>query len=227
MPADTDIVAYLHQVVDLGALADHGIADRTAVDGSTGADFHIVLDDDAADLRDFKTASAAHHEAKAILADLAAAMNDDPIADQGVADRGAGADRAVAADPDLGTDHAVGAYHRAGADLGARPDDRAGFQRDAAFQARGRMHMGARHIVRRIERGRPQRMREQLARDDNESTKWLRHDERGDAGRQALRQRCGRQASAGVGLRRPGRQIGRCRERSDRTARHGRARQYC
>ncbi len=41
-------------------------------------------------------------------------------------------------------------------------------------------------------------MREQLARDHDESTKRLRHHERDDAGRQAMRQRRGRQASAGV-----------------------------
>ncbi len=155
MPADADIVAYLHQVVDLGALADHGIAYRTAVDGGTCADFHIVLDDDAPDLRDLEIAFAVHHEAEAILPNLAAGMNDDPIADQGIADRSAGADRAIASDPDFGADHAVGTYHGTGADLGARPDDRAGFQRDAVFQARSRMHMDARCIVRRIERGRP------------------------------------------------------------------------
>ena len=48
MPANADIVAYLDQVVDLGALADHGVADRTAIDRGAGADLDIVLNDDAA-----------------------------------------------------------------------------------------------------------------------------------------------------------------------------------
>ena len=149
----------------------------------------------------FEIAFAVHHEAEAILADPAAGMNDDPIADQGIADRRARADRAVAPDAHLGADHAVCAYHGTGADLGAWPDDRAGLQHDAVFQARGWMHVGARRIVRWIKRRRPQRMREQLARDRNESPKRLRHDERGDAGRQAMGKRRGRQTSPGMGLR--------------------------
>ncbi len=42
VPTDTDIVGYLHQVVDLGALADLGIAGTAAVDRAVGADLHPV-----------------------------------------------------------------------------------------------------------------------------------------------------------------------------------------
>ena len=59
MPADRHIVADLDQIVDLGALADHGIADGAAVDGRIGADLDVVLDDDAADLRHFQMALSA------------------------------------------------------------------------------------------------------------------------------------------------------------------------
>ena len=52
MAADLDIVSDLHQVVDLGALADHGVAIGAAVDGGVGPDLDIVLNDDAADLQD-------------------------------------------------------------------------------------------------------------------------------------------------------------------------------
>ena len=58
MPPDADIVANLHQVVDLGALADHGVAHGAAVDRGAGADFDVVLDDDAADLRNLAVALA-------------------------------------------------------------------------------------------------------------------------------------------------------------------------
>src|SRR5674476_443715 len=84
VPADADIVAYLHQVVDLGALADHGVANGAAVDGGGGADFDIVLDDDAPDLRHLEVALSSHHEAEAVLTDLAARMNDDAIPEQRV-----------------------------------------------------------------------------------------------------------------------------------------------
>src|SRR5665213_1819810 len=48
---DTYVMADLDQVVDFCALADHGIANGATIDGSAGADFDIVLDDDACDLR--------------------------------------------------------------------------------------------------------------------------------------------------------------------------------
>ena len=77
-----DIVANLNQVVDLGALADDGIADGAAVDGCAGADFDVVLDDDPADLRHLEMSVAAHHKAEPVLPDIAARMDDDAVADR-------------------------------------------------------------------------------------------------------------------------------------------------
>src|SRR5450830_1320895 len=102
MPADADIVAYLDKVVDLGAFTDHGVANGAAVDGSAGADLDIVLDDDAPDLRHLEVALSPHHEAEAVLTDLAAGVDDDTIADQRGGDRRPGADRTIAPDPHLG-----------------------------------------------------------------------------------------------------------------------------
>src|SRR3989304_4498173 len=102
MPADADIVAYLDQVVDLGALADHGVANGAAVDGGAGADLDVVLNDDASDLRHLEVALRSHYEAEAVLPDLAARMNDDAVADQRGGDRRPGADRANAPDPHPG-----------------------------------------------------------------------------------------------------------------------------
>ena len=48
-----DVVRDLHEIVDLGALADDGVAGRAAVDRGVGADLDVVLNDDAAGLRDF------------------------------------------------------------------------------------------------------------------------------------------------------------------------------
>ncbi len=69
MPADQHIVGDLHEIVDLGALADHGVADRAPIDRGVGADLDIVLDDDAADLRHLDVAGRSHHVAEAVLSD--------------------------------------------------------------------------------------------------------------------------------------------------------------
>src|SRR6202035_1870783 len=102
---DLAVVSDLHQIVDLGALADDGVAAGAAVDGRIGADLHIVLNDDAAGLRDFLMALRARQIAKTVLADTGARVDDDAIADQRMLDRRAGADRAIAADADARADH--------------------------------------------------------------------------------------------------------------------------
>ena len=51
-----DVVADLHEIVDLGAFADDRVAIGAAVDRRPGADLDVVLDDDAADLRHFQMA---------------------------------------------------------------------------------------------------------------------------------------------------------------------------
>src|SRR5450830_661974 len=159
MPADADIVAYLDKVVDLAALADHGVANGAAVDGGAGADLDSVLDDDTPDLRHLEVAVAAHHEAEAVLTDPAARMNDDAIADQRGGDRRPGANRTIAPDPHLGPNYRSGPDNGAGTDLGARTDHRARLDGDTVFQPRARMHMRASHLARLGERRRPQRVR--------------------------------------------------------------------
>ena len=56
VPADLRVVPDLHQIIDLGAFADHRVAQRAAVDGGAGADLDPVLDDDAAELRNLDVA---------------------------------------------------------------------------------------------------------------------------------------------------------------------------
>ena len=77
-------------------------------------------------------------------------MNDDSVADQGVADRNPGADRTVAPDTHFGLDDGVGADHAAGADFGSCADDCPRLDGNAVFQPGGRMHMGAGKLVGRI-----------------------------------------------------------------------------
>src|SRR5262249_14905531 len=67
--ADLDVVRDLDQIVDLAPLADHGVADRTAVDGRVGADLDVVLNDDPSDLRHLGVALPAWQVAKAVLPD--------------------------------------------------------------------------------------------------------------------------------------------------------------
>src|SRR5262245_46671578 len=133
MPANTDIVAHLNKVVDLCALADDRVADRTTIDGRAGPYLDIVLNDNAPDLRHFEMAAPAHHESKAVLTDFAAGMNDDPIADQGVGYGRVRTDRAVAPNPDSGANDGIGSYHAAAADFGARADNCARLDGHAVF----------------------------------------------------------------------------------------------
>src|ERR1700737_3098392 len=64
MAADFHVVRDLDQVVDLGPLADHGVADRAPVDGRIGADLDPILDDDAPDLRHLAVPSGTRQVAK-------------------------------------------------------------------------------------------------------------------------------------------------------------------
>src|SRR5262249_40495205 len=69
VPADGGIVADLDEVVDLGSLPDHGIAERTAIDGGAGTDLDIVLNDHPTDLQDLSVAAGAREIAEAVLPD--------------------------------------------------------------------------------------------------------------------------------------------------------------
>ena len=121
MATDDDVVADLHQIVDLRPLADHGVAVRAAVNRYAGADLDIILNDDAADLRHFEMPPRPKGESEAILSDMRAGMNNHPVADQRGRDRGRGADRAVTTDAHLRTDDRIGPDDRAGTELTPRP----------------------------------------------------------------------------------------------------------
>src|SRR6185312_11425840 len=55
--ADHAVVADLDLVVELGALLDHRVVDRAAVDRRVGADLDVVTDHDAPELRDLAPAA--------------------------------------------------------------------------------------------------------------------------------------------------------------------------
>ena len=69
--ANARVVPDLDQIINFGALADDRVAESAAIDRRVRADFHIVLDDDAAELRYFEVARRAADVAEAVLADAA------------------------------------------------------------------------------------------------------------------------------------------------------------
>src|SRR4051794_40625079 len=200
--ADGAVVADMDQVVDFGALTDHGIAQAAAIDGGVGPNLDTVLDDDAAELRHFDVTLRGHAVAEAVLADLAAAMEDDVVADQRMHDRSAGPDRAVAADLHVRPDHRVRPDDGAGADAGARTDHCARIDGDAVLDLGRGMDMGAGRVSLRIEhRMWAERFRIELPRHRHEIAERLTSQQHGDALRDPFGEAFGREARAGTRLR--------------------------
>src|ERR1700732_628741 len=82
-PPNRHIVADLDLVVDFRTLADYSVAQAAAVDSRSRPDLHLILDQNAAGLRDLQMAfRPKENEPIAVLADAAAGMDEDPIADQ-------------------------------------------------------------------------------------------------------------------------------------------------
>src|SRR5579871_2904342 len=143
MPSNGDIVADLHQIVDFCTFADHRVAVGATVDCAPGTDLHVVLNDDAADLRDLRMGAPSHRITEAILAETAARMNDHPVADQAMQNRALRTDRTVAADAYAGSNDRIGRDDGAGANFSARPDHHARIERNAGFEPRRRVYVRA------------------------------------------------------------------------------------
>jgi hypothetical protein len=109
-----------------------------------GADLDVILDDDAAGLRNFLMTPPRRQKAKSVLADADAGMDNDAVADQGVKDRRMRADGAVPADANVRPDHRARANQGAASDLGARADHRERIDDHIGFEARGRIDLRAR-----------------------------------------------------------------------------------
>ena len=119
MSANADIVGNLHQIVDLGALADDRVVERPSVDCGVRADFNVILDDDPADLRDLFQTPRARSIAETILADAHTGMDDDIVADQRVLDCGSMADVTIPAYPCSRANGSARGNDRSRTDLGA------------------------------------------------------------------------------------------------------------
>src|SRR5882724_13410279 len=134
------IVTDLDLVVDFRALADHGVAQAAAVDGRSCPDLHLILDQNAASLRDLQMAfRAKENEPIAVLSDAAAGMDEDLIADQRELDGRSCADVAIPPDPDIGGNQCTRADDCPCPDRNIRTDHSQWIDNHAVFQVRRRV----------------------------------------------------------------------------------------
>ena len=70
----------LHKIINFRALADNGVPERPAVNSRIGADFHVVLNDDPANLRDLGVVLPAHGKSEPVLANGYAGMDHHAVA---------------------------------------------------------------------------------------------------------------------------------------------------
>src|SRR6185312_12280079 len=120
--ADLHIVADMDQAVEAHAALDMGVADGAAVHGAVGAELHIILDDDAAQLRHAQQALQAGHEGETLIADGIVWAHHHALAQNGMGDDAIGADTVAITDLDTAPDHHIVADAHVGADLRARAD---------------------------------------------------------------------------------------------------------
>ncbi len=127
----------LHQIINLAAVADDGIRPRPPVDARIGANFDIVTDDHAPQLRHIEMAFRRHVETESPLTDAYARMEQAVVADGAMTKGGVGADVGIVADR-----HRV-ADHRARADAHARAQYRIGFDHRPGANSAIRADRGA------------------------------------------------------------------------------------
>src|SRR5919201_2096195 len=97
--ADLHVVTELHEIVDLGPAADDRIAECRAVDRAVRTDLDVVLDDDAARLRNLAMPRAVEGEAKPVGADDRAGMHQHALSQsRSGEERHVGAEHALLAD---------------------------------------------------------------------------------------------------------------------------------
>src|SRR5262245_17206957 len=80
VPADLTVVGHLHEVVDLGSLADAGRLEGAAVDGGAGADLDVVAQLNVAELRHLDVPAVVEAVAEAVGPEDGVGVDDDPVA---------------------------------------------------------------------------------------------------------------------------------------------------
>ncbi len=84
MLADLHVVCNLHQIVDLRATTDPGLAESRTIDADVGAELDIVLENDDPDLRHLVVDAVNGRETKAVGADHSPRVDDAPIPDTAI-----------------------------------------------------------------------------------------------------------------------------------------------
>lgn len=133
---DAGAMADGHEVADFGARADDRVVESAAFDAATGADFDIVFDDDAPDVRDFMVGALVGGETESIFSDRGIGLDDDAVADPAVfidgdigvedtmvADLGVGSDKDVGVEGAVASDADIFAEGDEVGDMGAFADD--------------------------------------------------------------------------------------------------------
>ncbi len=144
MPNDLNIMADLHEIIDLGPLTDNRIAVGATINRRIGTNIHIILQDHTTNLRHLEMPLRPHGESKSVLSDSGAGMDDDAIADQRMNNRGMRPHRTITPDPHARPDHRIGGNDGSTADFRARANDHAGINNHAGFKPRIRMDKAAR-----------------------------------------------------------------------------------
>jgi hypothetical protein len=105
--AKLHVVSDLNQIIDHGAAANDRIRTSTAIDRGVRSDLHVVFDDHSAELRNPHETGWVHGKAKTILPNPYPGIDADPVADQTMAEGGAGPDHGVIANHDPVIDHRI------------------------------------------------------------------------------------------------------------------------
>ncbi len=155
VPANDHVVRDMHQIINLGALADDGGTKRSAVNSRVGADLHVVVDDYIADLQHLAVAALVEHVAVAVRADDRAGVDADTMTDlrprinHDVWEQAhVLANLTVPADMVAAHEHGTRAEPHARAQHAIRPDARRGINLRRGINHRARMNAG-RLLVRR------------------------------------------------------------------------------
>src|SRR5262249_11175974 len=108
MTSDFRVVPDLHQIINFLALADHGVAERAAVDRRIRADLDMILHDHAAELGNLHVTVSAGRKTEARTTKLHTGLNDDIVAKIRERDDGMRCDLRAAADCHAAANNGMG-----------------------------------------------------------------------------------------------------------------------
>ena len=131
--AKDDVVPDLHQIIETRTGTDHRVSPRSSINGRIGADFDIVLENRAPELRHRQKSSFDEGESKSFLSDPRAGIDVDARSQQRMAQTDMCANPAIPADNHAASDN------RTGSEPAAWTDRCAGFDNAQRSDFRGRI----------------------------------------------------------------------------------------